>query len=125
MQLGTVTFVLAETILRKLGAEVTHDSVTRDFGDDAGGGDALADAITIDNRSLGNRKRDNREAVDQNVIGRREEQFNGNAHRAMRRAQNINAINLDRVHDANAPADVNVSRELEIDFLAQFQRQLL
>ena len=118
VQFGTVTFVLTETILRKLGAEVTHDSVARDFGDDAGGGDALADAITIDNRSLGDRKRDNREAVDQNVIGWREEQSNGNAHRAMRRAQNIDAIDLDRVHHANAPTDLDVVGELDKNLLA-------
>jgi hypothetical protein len=83
VQFGTVTFMLTETILRKLGAEVTHDSVACDFRNHAGGGDALAEAITIDNRSLGNRKRDNRQAVDQDVIGRREEHFNGNTHRAM------------------------------------------
>jgi hypothetical protein len=125
VQFGTVTFMLTETILWKLCAEVTHDSVARDFRDHAGGGDALAEAITIDNRSLGNRKRDNRQAVDQDVLGRREEHFNGNTHRAMRRPQNIDAINLDRVHHANAPANVDVARELSTNFLAEVRRQLL
>ena len=125
MQFGTVTFMLTETILWKLCAEVTHDSVARDFRNYAGGGDALAEAITINNRSLGNRKWNNGQAVDQDVLGRREEHFNGNTHRAMRRPQNIYAINLDRVHRANAPANVDVARELSINLLAEVRRQLL
>ena len=40
MQFCSVTFVLAETILRKLRTKVTHDPVTRDFRDHACGGDA-------------------------------------------------------------------------------------
>ena len=40
MQFGAVTFVLAEGILRKPSAKVTHHSIARDLGDDAGGSDA-------------------------------------------------------------------------------------
>ncbi len=86
MQFGAITFMLTKTILWKLGTEVTHDSVARDFRNHAGGGDALAEAITFDNRSLGNRERDNRQPVDQDVLGWSEQHFNGNTHRAMRRA---------------------------------------
>jgi hypothetical protein len=40
MQLGSVTFVLAETILWELRAKVTHHLVARYLGDYAGSSDA-------------------------------------------------------------------------------------
>ena len=40
MQVGSVTFVLVKTILRELRAKVTHDPITRDLGNHAGGSDA-------------------------------------------------------------------------------------
>ena len=40
MQFGTVTFMLAERIVRKLRAKVTHHSIARDLRDYAGGSDA-------------------------------------------------------------------------------------
>ena len=52
MQFCSVTFVLAETILRELRAKVTHDPVARDLRDNACRGDAQADAIAIDNCRL-------------------------------------------------------------------------
>ena len=60
MQFCSVTFVLAETILRKLGAEVTHDPVSRDLRDHACGGNAQADAIAVDNCCLRKWKRNDR-----------------------------------------------------------------
>ena len=70
MQFCSVTFVLAETILRELRAKVTHDPVARDLRDHARRGDAQADAITIDNRRLRKWKRNHRQAVNQNVVWR-------------------------------------------------------
>lgn len=55
--------MLAEAILRKMGAEVTHHSVTGNFRDHAGSGDGKAEAIAIDNSGLGNWKRDNGQAI--------------------------------------------------------------
>jgi hypothetical protein len=85
VQFGSVTFVLAEAILRELGAKVTHHPIARHLGDHAGGSDAQADAITIDDRSLGKRKRDYRQAVDQDVLWRFEQDFDCHAHSPMAR----------------------------------------
>src|SRR5438552_12670686 len=52
MQFGAVALVLVETILRKLRAKVTHHSVARDFGDNAGSRDTQAVAIAVDDRGL-------------------------------------------------------------------------
>jgi hypothetical protein len=83
MQLSSVTFVLAEAILRELGAKVTHHPVARHLGDHAGGSDAQTDAITIDDRSLGKWKRNNGQPIDQNVIRRVHQGRDRQAHRPM------------------------------------------
>ncbi len=70
MEFGAVTFVLAETILGKTGAEVTHHHVARYLRDYAGGSDGETEAIAIDDCRLGKGERKNREAVDKNVLGR-------------------------------------------------------
>ena len=70
MQFGSVTFVLAEAILGELRTKVTHDAVARYLGDHAGGSDAQADAITVDDGRLRKWKRDYRQPVDQDVLGR-------------------------------------------------------
>ena len=70
MQFCSVTFVLAETILRELRAKVTHDPVARDLRDNACRGDAQADAIAIDNCRLGKWKRNHRQAINQDVVWR-------------------------------------------------------
>src|SRR5438046_5461248 len=89
MQFGSVAFVLAETILRELSAKVTHHPVTRNLGDHAGGRDAHADAITIDDRRLRKRKRGYGQPIDQDVLGRLDQCFDREPHRAMARTQDV------------------------------------
>jgi hypothetical protein len=124
MQFGAVTFVLAERILWKFGAEVTHDSVTRDLGDDAGGSDAQTEAIAIDNSGLRNWKWNNGQAIYQNVIRRDGERFDCNAHRPMRCPQDVDSINLDMIDKTDSPGDLRVAGKVGINLLTQFRRQL-
>ena len=124
MQFCSVTFVLAETILRELRAKVTHDPVTGDLRDHACRGDAQADAIAIDNCRLRKWKRNYRQAINQNVIRRFEQRFDGEAHRTVARAQDINPIDLKRIDNADGPPDFGIRNELAIDFFAQFRREL-
>jgi hypothetical protein len=70
MQLSPVTFVLVEIILRELSAKVTHHPIACYLGDHAGCGDAQTDAVTIDDGSLRKWKRNDRQSIDQSVIGR-------------------------------------------------------
>jgi len=55
VQLGSITFVLAEAILRELTAKVTHHPVARYFGDHAGSRDAQTDAVAFNDGGLRNR----------------------------------------------------------------------
>ena len=118
MQFCSVTFVLAETILRELRAKVTHDPVARDLRDHACGGDAQTDAIAIDDCRLRKWKRNYRQTINQNVIRRFEQRFNREAHRTVARAQNVNPIDLNRIDNSDGPSDIGIRNELAIDFFA-------
>ena len=118
MDLSAVTFMLAEAILRKMGTEVTHHSVTGNFRDHTGGGDGKAKAIAIDDGGLRKRKWNHGEAIDQYVIGRDRERGNGGAHRFVRRAQNIDPINLDGIDNSDRPAEFVISNQVVINFVA-------
>jgi hypothetical protein len=125
MQLGSITLVLVEAILRELGAKVTHHPVARHLGDHAGGGDAQTDAIAIDNRSLPKRKRNDRQPIDQDVIRWIHQGRDRQAHRSMARAQNVDAINLDGIDHADRPLDFGIAHKIRINFFAQFRSKLL
>ena len=118
MQFCSVTFVLAETILRELRAKVTHDPVARDLRDHACRGDAQADAIAIDNCRLRKWKRNHRQTIDQNVVRRFEQRFNREAHRSVTRAKDVNAIDLDRIDNADCPSDFGIRNQFAIDLFA-------
>ena len=118
MQFCSVTFVLAETILRELTAKVTHHPVAGDLRDHARRGDAQTDAITIDDCRLWKWKRNYRQTINQNVIRRFEQRFNREAHRTVARAQNVNPIDLNRIDNSDRPSDVGIRNELAIDFFA-------
>jgi hypothetical protein len=125
MQLGSVAFVLVEVILRELGAKVTHHPVARYLRDHARCSDAQTDAVAVDNRCLRKRKRDDWQAIDQNMIGRVDQCCDCQAHRSMARAQNVDAINLNGIDGADRPSDFGIGHQVRIDLLAQFRCKLL
>lgn len=116
MDLSAVPFVLAETILWKTGAEVTHHSVAGDLRDHAGGGNAEAETIPLNNSGLRKWKRNNGQAIDQNVIGRNGKRGNRHAHRVVRRTQDIDSVDLDRINNTYRPADLGIIAQLTINF---------
>ena len=116
MDLSAVTFMLAETILGKTGAEVTHHSVAGDLRHHAGGGNAEAETIPLNNGGLGKWKRNDGQAIDQNVIGRNGKRGNRHAHRVVRRAQDIDPIDLDGIDNAYRPADLGIIAQFTINF---------
>jgi hypothetical protein len=70
MDLSAVTLMLAEAILRKVGAEVTHHSIPRNFRDHTGSCNGKTQAIAIDDGGLGKWKRNNRQSINQHVVRR-------------------------------------------------------
>ena len=108
----------AETIFGKTCAEVTHHSVAGDLRDHAGGSHAEAEAIALNNGGLRKWKRNDGQAIDQNVIGRIGKRGNGQAHRVVRRAQNIDPVDLDRIGNAYRPVDLRIIAQLTINLFA-------
>ena len=125
MQFRAVTFVLAEAIFRETGAEVAHNRVARDLRDHARGRDGEAVAIAIDDRRLRQWKRKHRQAVDEDVLRLKGEAGDGDSHRLVGRAQDVDRIDLDRVDNADRPRDRIVREEIVVNLLAFLRQQLL
>jgi hypothetical protein len=124
VQLGSVTFVLVEAILWELGAKVTHHSVACYLGDHAGGSNAQTDAVAVNNRSLRKRKRNDGQSINQDMIRRIGQGRDCQAHRSMAGAENVNAIDLDRIDRADRPSDLGIGHQIRINFLAQLRCKL-
>src|SRR5260370_16686215 len=103
MELSAITFMLAEAILGKVGAEVTHDSVTCDFCDYTGGGYGKAQAVAIDNGGLGKGKGDDRQAVNKHVVGHAGERGDGAAHGFVRSTQDIYSSHFHIIDNTTHP----------------------
>ncbi len=124
MQFSSVAFVLAEAILGELSAKVTHQPVACDLGDDAGGSDAQADTITVDDSRLRKGKRDDGQPVDQSVIRRFDQGFDRQTHGAVAGAQNVDPIDLDGINNTDSPSDFGIRNQVAINLFAQFRREL-
>ena len=125
MQFSAVTFVLFEAILWKTRAKVTHHPVARYLRDDAGRGDAQTVAIAIHNRRLRKGKWKNRQAIDEDVIGRRNKRSNGRAHCLMGRAQDVDPVDFNMIDYADCPKHLGVARKIDINFFSQLRGELL
>ena len=125
MQFRAVAFVLAEAILRETRTEVAHNRVARDFRDDARGGDAEAVAIAVDDCRLRQGEGKNRQAIDEDVVGLRDQRLERGTHRLVGGTQNINRVDLDRIHDADRPENGAVRDEILVNLFALFRQELL
>jgi hypothetical protein len=110
--------MLAERILGKLRAKVTHHSIARNFGDDAGGSDAQADAIAVDDGCLRKRKWNHGQTIDQHMIGLVDQRFDRKAHGFMTRTENVDSIDLYGIDNADSPSDFGISDQLAINLFA-------
>ena len=124
VKLCSVAFVLAETIFRKTGAEVAHNRVARDLRDYARGRDAEAVAVAIDDRGLGEGKREHGQAIDQDMLRLKGESRQREVHRLVGRTQNIDRVDLDGIDDADRPANRVVGGDVSINLLPFLRQQL-
>jgi hypothetical protein len=124
VEFGAVTFVLAEAILRKARAEVTHDSVARHLRDHARGRDRFANAIAVDDRSLGEGKRKHRQPVDEHMMWRGQQRGDRDFHRFVRRAQNINPVDFGVIDNSGRPPHIGIRCKIDIDLFAQSRGEL-
>jgi hypothetical protein len=125
MQFRAVAFVLAETIFGKTRAEVAHNRVARNLGNYTGCGNAEAEAIAIDDRRLWERERENGETVDERVGGPEAQGFDGDAHCFVRRAQDIDRVDLNRIDNSDRPRNRAILDQFVINFFAALGEKLL
>ena len=125
MQFRAVAFVLAEAILRETGAEVAHNRVARDFGDDTRGRDAETVAIAVDDGGLRQWEGKDGQAVDEHVLGLHGQSFQRRPHRFVSGAQDIDRVDLDGIDHADSPENGVVCDQVVIDLLAFFRQELL
>ena len=69
---GSVAFVLGETVFGPLFVVPAHEAVAGDLGEDAGGGNAVALGVALDDGGLGCGERGHGSAVHQRVRARDE-----------------------------------------------------
>jgi hypothetical protein len=124
MQFGAVTLVLAKAILRKLRAEVTHHPIPGHLGDNARRRNAQADAVAIDDGGLGERKRNDRQTVDQDMFGRIGQGPERTAHGPVRSTQDINSIDLKVVNHPDGPDNLGFAGQFIVNLFAQLGREL-
>ena len=125
MKFGAVALVLAEAILRKTAAEVTHHHVAGHFRDHAGGRDAQADGITVYDSSLGERERNHRQAIDQDVLRGVSQRDHGGPHGHVRSPQNIDSINFEMIDHPDRPGNFHVPDEFVVNLFPQLRNELL
>jgi hypothetical protein len=125
VEFRAVTLVLAEAILRETRAEVAHNRISRHLRDYARGRDAQAVAITVDDRRLRQRKWENRQAVDKDVLRLSDESRDCDSHCLMARSQNVDRVDLDRIDNADGPRDSIVRDKIVVNRFAFLGQQLL
>jgi len=102
-----------------------HDSVARDFGDDARSRDGERSAVAFDEgKLLDPAERGDGSPVDQQKIGRFRKSFDRFFHREVRGAGDVEAIDLGMLDDADGPGDVVALLQLLENFLTGLGRKL-
>lgn len=121
----SIAFVLRKSIVGIEPVAFKHQAVAGDLGDHAGGRDAVAESVPAHERGLRDRKRMNRQAIDEHMLRHDAEGGRGTPHRLMRRAEDVDSVHFRRFQDRHSPRDVLPSHELLEDCLPLPFRQLL
>lgn len=123
---GAVAFVLGETVFGPLFVVFAHEAIAGDLGEDAGGGDAVALGVALNDGGLGRGERGHKASVHQRVGRGRVELGEGGVHRAVGGLEDIDVVDERRVDDADAEMDlrfrVNGGEKFLTDFLGELLR---
>ena len=94
MQRGAVALVLRKSVFREFAVEVEHESIARDFCNDAGGSYGKAEPVSTNESSLFDGEVANRQSINQNMIGGRCQLSRGCPHCFVRRTKNVQLVDL-------------------------------
>lgn len=85
-----------------------HDSIARDFRNDARGGDAETERVARDERGLRQREWAHGKAINEHMLRLRIELRDCAAHGLVRRAEDVDAIDFRDIHHGERKADLRV-----------------
>ena len=125
MERGAIAFVPGKFITRMPRLHLEHDAVARDLREHARRCDAEAQSIAAHERRLGKRERAHGPAIDQYMARRHRERGRGAAHRLVRGAQDLEAVDLVVLDHGHGPHDALVGRDLGEKAVALPGRELL
>jgi len=97
-----IAFMGLEVVYGVKPMEFLHEAVTMHLGNNGGGGDGGASAVTLHQGLLGHGERNGKFSVNQEKIRFHGKVQDGDLHRQQGRLQNIQAVNLGRRHQADA-----------------------
>src|SRR5256885_15176364 len=92
MPRGAVALMQGKSVSRKPTVVFEHQSVARDLGQNARGGDRKTARVAFDQRGLRKTQRLHDQAVHQHVVRRRLQSRQSLAHGLMRRLQDVNGV---------------------------------
>ena len=109
---GAVALVFGESVVRKLEVNFTHEAVSGDFCDDAGGGDREGKSVAFDDAVVRKWEIFHWEAVDEAVLGGWRDGFRGPAHGEVGGAEDVEVVDFLVVGSGDGPTDFRMGREL-------------
>ena len=122
---GAVAPVMGKAVTGMATLQLVHDPVARDLGDDAGGGNAEAERVAIDEGRLHNGKTAHGQAVDEHVIGLRREQGGRALHGDVRGAEDVDAVDLPVLDRETATKNITLALKLGIVAMTLFAGTLV
>jgi len=108
MSRGAVSFVFGKSVLRPLQVVIDHQSVPRYLGDHAGGGNRVTTGVAFDQGSVRKSERAHAAAIDQDVLRRGPQLFQGQVHRAVRGLENIDLIDYLEINAGDRPMNLRM-----------------
>lgn len=115
---GSIPLVVGKTILRELFVQLAHEPVTRDFGDDRGGGDAADFSVAFDDTNRFDAKLFDSHAINQEKFRPHGQRIYGLLHGKTMRWRQTDFIDRIRILNANPPGN----RLLNNGFIQPFAR---
>ena len=122
---GAVAFVAGEVVFGKTRVHFNHQTIPRDLRDDARSGDAEAETVSSDECGLRDGEGLHRASVDEHVQRLWAQQCDGAAHRLVRGAEDIDAVDFLAPDNRMRPVDVLPGRDFREQRLAGAFAQLL
>jgi hypothetical protein len=108
---GAVALVLGKAVSGMLAIQFDHQTIARDFGEDAGGSDRIAFTVAFDDRGMRNFERLDGAAIDEYVLRGWMQLIQGEIHGAVGGLEDVDLIDRFHIDHAYPVANLRVRRD--------------